>query len=218
MAGRLERALYPLYRRLERRAVVLRYLFLEITQRCNLACRHCGSDCGSHGRPDELGPEEWVALLDRLAGALDRRRVVLVITGGEPLCAPGLEPILAAVARHGFAWGMVSNGWALDREVARQAAGPRTAIAHPEPRRLRGRARLAARSVRLLRPRGGRDSAGRRRADPLLRRGHLRAPAQSRPAFRSTRAAGRPRRTRLAPVLHLSARPRPPRPRGAPGR
>jgi radical SAM protein with 4Fe4S-binding SPASM domain len=58
-----------------------------------------------------------VALLDRLAGRLDRRRVVLVITGGEPLCAPGLEPILGAVARHGFAWGMVSNGWALDQEV-----------------------------------------------------------------------------------------------------
>jgi radical SAM enzyme (rSAM/lipoprotein system) len=117
MAGRLQRALYPLYQRLERRAVVLRYLFLEITQQCNLACRHCGSDCGSQGRVDELSPGEWVALLDRLAGQLDRRQVVLVITGGEPLCAPGLDEILAAVARHGFAWGMVSNGWALDRET-----------------------------------------------------------------------------------------------------
>jgi radical SAM protein with 4Fe4S-binding SPASM domain len=117
MVGRLQRAVYPLYQRLEHRAAVLRYLFLEITQRCNLACRHCGSDCGSQGRDDELGPDEWVALLDRLAGELDRRKVVLVITGGEPLCAPGLDRILQALARHGFAWGMVSNGWALDEQA-----------------------------------------------------------------------------------------------------
>ncbi len=114
MPSHLQRVLRPLYRRLERSAVLLRYLFLEITQRCNLACRHCGSDCGSQPRAGELGPDEWVAFLDCLAPRVDASRLVLVITGGEPLCAPGLDKILQALARNRFAWGMVSNGWSLD--------------------------------------------------------------------------------------------------------
>jgi radical SAM protein with 4Fe4S-binding SPASM domain len=114
MLSRWQRALYPLYQRLERNATVLRYLFLEITQRCNLACRHCGSDCGREPRPDELAPDEWVRLLDDLAARVDPAQLLLVVTGGEPLCAPGLPRLLAAMARHRFAFGMVSNGWALD--------------------------------------------------------------------------------------------------------
>jgi radical SAM protein with 4Fe4S-binding SPASM domain len=115
MASRLQRAFYPLYRRLERHAVVLRYLFIELTQRCNLACRHCGSDCGSQPREDELTPDAWVEVLDKLADVVDRRKVVLVVTGGEPLCAPRLDQILRALGRNRFAWGMVSNGWALNK-------------------------------------------------------------------------------------------------------
>lgn len=105
--------------------MVLRYLFIEITQRCNLACRHCGSDCGAQPREGELGAGDWVALLDRLAGQVDRSKVVLVVTGGEPLCTPGLDQVLRALARNRFAWGMVSNGWAMDRATlaALQAHG-----------------------------------------------------------------------------------------------
>jgi radical SAM enzyme (rSAM/lipoprotein system) len=114
MTSRLQRILYPLYQRLERRAVMLRYLFIEITQRCNLACLHCGSDCGKEPRANELTADEWVRFFDYLAARVDTSRLVLVITGGEPLCAPGLKTVLAGLARRRLAWGMVSNGWALD--------------------------------------------------------------------------------------------------------
>jgi radical SAM protein with 4Fe4S-binding SPASM domain len=111
---RLPRRLFPLYRRLERSAQVLRYLFVEITQRCNLACLHCGSDCSSQPRLDELSVVEWERFFDFLGANADTSRLLLVVTGGEPLCTPQLPRILRSLARNRLTFGMVSNGWALD--------------------------------------------------------------------------------------------------------
>ena len=81
-------------------------------------CRwHCGSDWGRTSRPDELGTDEWVALIDRLAACFNPREVLLVITGGEPLCRPGIEEILDRIRACGFAWGMVTNGWGLPAQM-----------------------------------------------------------------------------------------------------
>jgi radical SAM protein with 4Fe4S-binding SPASM domain len=110
----MRRLLYPLYRRLETSVHPLRYLFVEITQRCNLRCRHCGSDCSSAPRHDELSAEEWLAFFDYLGASFDARRLVLAVTGGEPLCARELDRLLAGLKRNGLLWGMVSNGYALD--------------------------------------------------------------------------------------------------------
>jgi radical SAM protein with 4Fe4S-binding SPASM domain len=123
MSSRLRRALFPLYQRLEHSAVVLRYLFIEITQRCNLACLHCGSDCDSQPRDDELTPEEWVRFFDGLGNRVDTSQLVLVITGGEPLCAPALPAVLEALSRNRLAFGMVSNGWALDKATLTNLIG-----------------------------------------------------------------------------------------------
>ncbi len=112
--NRLRRFLHPLYRRLETAVHPLRYLFLEITQRCNLSCRHCGSDCGRQQREDELSTEEWLAFLDYAAEHFRPRDVFLVLTGGEPLCHPELPRLLERARGHGFPVGLVTNGWLLD--------------------------------------------------------------------------------------------------------
>ncbi|MBI5490221.1 MAG: radical SAM protein [Deltaproteobacteria bacterium] len=112
-AGGFRRLVQPLLRKLETAGHPLRYLFLEITRRCNLHCRHCGSDCGRETQCDELSTEEWLGFLDVLARRFDRRKLALVLTGGEPLCRPELDRILDRLREHGFAWGMVTNGWAL---------------------------------------------------------------------------------------------------------
>lgn len=117
MLRRLPRALFPLYRRLERSAQVLRYLFVEITQRCNLACLHCGSDCSAAPRADELSVDEWTSFFDYLGARADASGVLVVVTGGEPLCAPELPKLLGALARNRLTFGIVSNGWALDRAM-----------------------------------------------------------------------------------------------------
>jgi radical SAM protein with 4Fe4S-binding SPASM domain len=112
--NRLRRFLHPLYRRLETAVHPLRYLFLEITRRCNLACRHCGSDCGREAMDAELSTDEWLAFLDRVAGEFRAKDVFLVLTGGEPLLHPALPRLLERARSHGFPVGLVTNGWLLD--------------------------------------------------------------------------------------------------------
>jgi radical SAM enzyme (rSAM/lipoprotein system) len=120
LPGSLRSLIHPLYRSLETRACVLRYLFVEITQRCNLACLHCGSDCGHETRLDELSTEEWLRFFDYLPSHFDTERLVLVVTGGEPFCCPRFEEILGGLAKNRLTWGMVTNGWALtDANAAR---------------------------------------------------------------------------------------------------
>jgi radical SAM protein with 4Fe4S-binding SPASM domain len=121
--GEARRLLHPLYRRLETRVHPLRYLFLEITQRCQLACRHCGSDCGATERDGELTEAEWAGVIARVARAFDRREIVVVITGGEPLLAPAWDAVTGALRDHELAWGLVTNGWALDDARLAEALG-----------------------------------------------------------------------------------------------
>jgi radical SAM enzyme (rSAM/lipoprotein system) len=109
-------ALSPIHRRLETKVHPLRYLFLEITSQCNLACLHCGSDCGVNKAKDELSTQEWVRLIEGLPQQFPEVQPFLVITGGEPLCHPELPAILEAARRSGLPTGMVTNGWLLDEK------------------------------------------------------------------------------------------------------
>jgi len=104
---------HPAYRALETKARVLRYLFIEITQRCNLSCLHCGSDCGKDAQRDELTTEEWLRFFAYLPTKFDPKTLALVVTGGEPFCAPNFDQLLGGLKQNGLIWGMVSNGWAL---------------------------------------------------------------------------------------------------------
>lgn len=110
----------PAYKALETKARVLRYLFVEITQRCNLACLHCGSDCGKDEQRQELTTEEWLRFFDYLPTRFDARNIMVVVTGGEPFCRPNLDDVLGGLKKNRLPWGMVTNGWALtEQNVAR---------------------------------------------------------------------------------------------------
>lgn len=61
----------------------------EITQACDLACRHCRADACPGRHPDELDTAEGRALLDQVAGFGEPGPVV-VFTGGDPLKRPDL--------------------------------------------------------------------------------------------------------------------------------
>ncbi len=110
----------PAYKALETKARVLRYLFVEITQRCNLACLHCGSDCGKDEQRQELTTDEWLRFFDYLPTRFDARNIAVVVTGGEPFCRPHLDEVLAGLRKNRIPWGMVTNGWALtEQNIAR---------------------------------------------------------------------------------------------------
>lgn len=110
---------WSLYQDVEADLHELRYLFWEATRQCNLACRHCGSDCGRDQRVTGLPLDQVAGVLRQIAGRWDARRIMLVVTGGEPLVRPDLPEALALARDLGFSLGMVTNGIALTPRVAR---------------------------------------------------------------------------------------------------
>ena len=91
----------------------LKQLFWECTLRCNLSCRHCGSDCKQVSDIKDMPKEDFGRVLDSVAAATDPHKVMINITGGEPLCRPDLEECGRMIYEKEFPWGMVTNGLAL---------------------------------------------------------------------------------------------------------
>jgi len=94
----------------------LRQLFWECTLRCNLNCRHCGSDCKKNAVTLDMPKEDFMRVLDSVARKTQPHNVFVVITGGEPLMRKDLEECGAEIYRKGFPWGMVTNGLFLTKE------------------------------------------------------------------------------------------------------
>jgi len=87
----------------------LRQLFWECTLRCNLNCRHCGSDCRSNARQKDMPKEDFMRVLDSIAAKIDPHKVFVNVTGGEPLMRTDLEECCAEIYAKGFPWCLVTN-------------------------------------------------------------------------------------------------------------
>ncbi len=57
--------------------------YYEITQACDLVCKHCRASAQEKAAPDELATEQSKQLLDQVASF--PRKPTLVLTGGDPL-------------------------------------------------------------------------------------------------------------------------------------
>ena len=88
----------------------LRQLFWECTLRCNLHCRHCGSDCRVLAGQADMPKEDFLRVLDGVAKKCDPHKVFVIISGGEPLMRDDIEECCAEIYAKGFPWGMVTNG------------------------------------------------------------------------------------------------------------
>lgn len=95
---------------------VLTQLFWECTLRCNLRCRHCGSDCKVQETVPDMPFSDFAKALDSIASHTDPHKVCIIITGGEPLVRQDLEACGRAIYAKGFPWGMVTNGFLLTEE------------------------------------------------------------------------------------------------------
>lgn len=92
-------------------------LFWECTLRCNLACRHCGSDCRTDPGVKDMPAEDFLRVLDEeVTPHVDPAGVLVILSGGEVLVRDDLERIGSEIARRGYPWGMVTNGLALTPE------------------------------------------------------------------------------------------------------
>ncbi|MDR1004436.1 MAG: TIGR04133 family radical SAM/SPASM protein [Prevotellaceae bacterium] len=94
----------------------LRQLFWECTLRCNLHCRHCGSDCRQSAQAPDMPAEVFLKVIDSITPHVNPHEVSIILTGGEPLLRNDLETVGLALYRRGYPWGIVSNGLALTHE------------------------------------------------------------------------------------------------------
>lgn len=70
----------------------LAFLWLELTNRCNLSCKHCYAESGPHaGTTDILGAKDWIFLIDE-ARDLGCREIQFI--GGEPTLCDALPSLL----------------------------------------------------------------------------------------------------------------------------
>lgn len=100
----------------------LRQLFWECTLRCNMACRHCGSDCLKVSAVPDMPLADFLPVLDDVAAHCNPKQVLVNTVGGEPLVRPDLMDCGRAIRERGFMWGLVTNGITLDRAVAHEMA------------------------------------------------------------------------------------------------
>ena len=80
----------------------LRQLFWECTLRCNLNCRHCGSDCKMESTRPDMPKEDFLRVLDGIAAKTNPNKVFVILTGGEPLMRQDLEECGREIYKRGF--------------------------------------------------------------------------------------------------------------------
>ncbi len=137
LVQRVRRLAVPPYQHLQRKLHDLRMLIFEVTQRCNLACRHCGSDCTRSATVPDLPAEKILEVLREVREAYDSKRITVMIGGGEPLLYRGLWQLGREIRKLGFPWGMVTNGVLWDEatlERARKAGAGSISVSLDGPR------------------------------------------------------------------------------------
>jgi len=99
----------------------LQQLFWESTLRCNVHCLHCGSDCVASVQTPDMPAEDFLHVIDtEITPHVDTHKMMVIISGGEPLMRKDLAEIGKALYDREYPWGMVTNGLALTEKKFRE--------------------------------------------------------------------------------------------------
>lgn len=98
----------------------LRQLFWECTLRCNLSCKHCGSDCKKVAEVHDMPLEDFLPVLDEIKRHQPRQKMIVHTIGGEPLVREDIVECGRAITQKGFYWGTVTNAMLLDRNMLKE--------------------------------------------------------------------------------------------------
>ena len=111
----LKEEIWRQYRHNQAQLHPLRTLFWECTLRCNMHCRHCGSDCKVSTTTPDMPAADFFKAIDDITPHVNPNEVFVIFTGGEALLRPDIEDCGLELYRRGFPWGIVSNGYLLDQ-------------------------------------------------------------------------------------------------------
>lgn len=92
----------------------LRNLFWECTLRCNMSCRHCGSDCKQAPAVKDMPARDFLKAIGDIEPHVDPHKTFITFTGGEALVRDDIEDVGLELYRREFPWGIVTNGLLLD--------------------------------------------------------------------------------------------------------
>lgn len=99
----------------------LNYLFWEATLNCNFNCLHCGSRASRQNHhSNELTTKEIESVFESISQKTDPKKIMLAITGGEPLLRQDLFEVMTYAHKLGFNWGMVTNGFLVTPKIVSQ--------------------------------------------------------------------------------------------------
>lgn len=90
----------------------LRYLELQVTGRCDKACRHCYLGPAS---PMDMSPGDTEDILDEFESM---QGLKVMVSGGEPLCSPGIEEILQLLEGRLLRTVLLTHGERIDPVMA----------------------------------------------------------------------------------------------------
>lgn len=135
-------------------------LTVSVTAKCNLACRHCYTDCGAQ-TDVELTAGEWIRVVDELA---DDGFITIFFEGGEPFAREDFERIAAHAAAKMFV-AVRTNGTLIDAARATRLAKLRvgrmyvdlngaTVATHDQATGVAGSFTAARRGIAALRDQG----------------------------------------------------------------
>ena len=113
----LSQCVFNAYKNNEKHLHELRYLFWECTQRCNLNCLHCGSDCTAETMVPDMPLHDFHQVILQVKEMIKPNSVTVAITGGEPLLRKDLADCGRILKENGFNWGIVTNGYSYTPEV-----------------------------------------------------------------------------------------------------
>ncbi len=85
----------------------------EVTQGCNLRCKHCGSSC-ENALEDELNTEEMLDVCRQLS-ELGVESVTL--TGGEPTTRKDICQVVQELHHRGIIVNIITNGWSVETSL-----------------------------------------------------------------------------------------------------
>ena len=108
--------LYHQYKKNTTKLHQLTYFVWEFTLRCNLSCKHCGSDCKKDSQVKDMPYQDFIKVVDQIKPHVNPNKTMIVLTGGEPLMRKDLEECGKELYNRGFPWGMVTNGYLLTKD------------------------------------------------------------------------------------------------------
>lgn len=94
----------------------LNYIFWEATLRCNISCRHCGSDCFADNVTPDMPYQDFLRAVDEIGDIISPEKTTIAIIGGEPLLRGDLEDVGYELKKRGLFFGIVTNGMLLSRK------------------------------------------------------------------------------------------------------